>query len=78
MRRKNNRDEYEKRKHYICKLSNSNDVKFNSPQQIYPHIRIVDGTMITGEGWSGSFKVGLSQCGIIQRYWIHLNGRPHQ
>lgn len=26
-------------------------------QRIYPNIRIVDGAMITGEGWSGSFKV---------------------
>lgn len=26
--------------------------------QIYPYIRIVDGTTITGEGWSGSFKIG--------------------
>ena len=26
-------------------------------QKIYPHIRIVDGTMLTGEGWKGEFKI---------------------
>lgn len=26
-------------------------------QQLYPNIRIIDSTVITGEGWSGSFKV---------------------
>ena len=26
-------------------------------QQLYPNLRIIDSTVITGEGWSGSFKV---------------------
>lgn len=26
-------------------------------KQLYPNIRIIDSTMITGEGWSGNFKI---------------------
>ena len=30
---------------------------WRASQQLYPNIRIIDSNVITGEGWSGSFKV---------------------
>ncbi len=35
-------------------------------KQIYPHIRIIDSTMITMEGWSGSFKIRDIFTGLTQ------------